>query len=121
MLEVCVGTSQIGMKEVAVSGSGNPLLPTGSSCANGKLVVVLSRASIKNASGAAPVFVIVTGTVAGTPAGKIVVLLFGTPDAETLTRFSAIVPVNGCEISFPATGLGKYRIKVQIPGTGLRV
>lgn len=62
---------------VAGNGSGNPL-PTGLSSANGKLVVVLSRASIKNASGAAPVFVIVTGTVSGTPAGKIILLLFGT-------------------------------------------
>src|SRR6516162_6901125 len=105
MLEVCVGTIHCGGGEVNGSGSGNPRGPGGSSNASGNLVVVLSRASIKKRSGAAPVFVIVTGTVTGTPADKVVFLLFGKPDAETLTWFSRMAPVNGCEISSPTIGL----------------
>src|SRR5579872_1847362 len=72
-LDVCVGTNQYGaaVSEVEPSGSAYPLLLAGgANCANARLVGVLRRASMKNASGAAPSLVIVTGMVTGTPAGK---------------------------------------------------
>jgi hypothetical protein len=85
------------------------------------LAVSLSRASMKYCSGAAPLFLIVTGTVTGTPAGSSVRMFFGRPAALALTRSSWMLPLNGWEISSPTTGSTKTTIKVHVPATGLCV
>src|ERR1700722_11236827 len=86
-----------------------------------KLIVEFNRASTKYASGAAPVLVIVTGTVTGVPAARVVILLFGRPEAVTLTALNLMLPLKGWETSLPTTGSAKSTISVQVPGTGLRV
>ena len=93
----------------------------GSSGAKAMLAVLSSRASMKNASAAAPVFVTVTGMVTGTPAVSFEAALFGKPSALALVPFSLMLPLNGWEISLPTTGSAKSTISVQVPATGLRV
>jgi hypothetical protein len=59
--------------DIDPSGSGYPaLLGGGKSNVNGRLVVVLSRASMKISWGVGLLLVIVTGMVTGTPAGSLV-------------------------------------------------
>src|ERR1700691_4061009 len=120
MLEVCVGTSQNG--SAVVMGRGNPLaVGTGARSASGALSVALSRASTKKSSGAAPLLVMVTGTVTGTPAASFVAALSGRPAALALVSLNLTLPVNGWETSSPTIGSAKSTISVQTPGTGCRV
>jgi hypothetical protein len=56
--------------EVDPRGSGYPLLGGGDNEASTTLARVLSRASMKNCPGAAPLFVIVTGMFTATPADR---------------------------------------------------
>jgi hypothetical protein len=85
------------------------------------LALALRRGSTKKPSGAAPLLVIFTGTVTGVPAASFVPGLFGSPEALTLTSLNLMLPVNGSETSSPATGSVKATMRVQVPGTGLRV
>src|ERR1022692_1411632 len=115
-LDVWAGTNHSGSP---VASGRAKLLPK--SAARCGLLVVLSRASMKNASGAAPLFVIVTGTVTGVPAASLMPALFGKPAAWALTLSSLILPLNGWEISSPTTGSANSTISVQVPGTGVSV
>src|ERR1700683_3222588 len=85
------------------------------------VVVVFSLASMKKSSAAAPVFVIVTGTVIGVPDASVVLALSGSPAALVLVSLKAMFPVNGSDTSLPSTGSAKSTTSVQVPATGLRV
>ena len=85
------------------------------------LVVVFSRGSTKKSSGAAPLLVIVTGTVTGVPAASFVLALFGRPVALTLTSLNLMLPVNGWEISLPPPARRSPRSASRCRATGLRV
>ena len=50
---------------------------------------------MKKSSGAAPVFLTVTGTVTGVPAASVVLALSGSPAALALVALKAMFPVNG--------------------------
>ena len=98
--------------------------PVRSSCASGasvSVVVVFSRGSMKKSSGAAPLLVMVTGTVTGVPAASFVPALSGSPAALDLTSLNAMLPVNGWDSSLPTTGSAKSTISVHVPGAGLSV
>src|SRR5580700_11058166 len=116
-LDASVGTNQSG--SAPVSGRPTPLI--WSWPASVMLTDWLSRGSMKNSSGAAPLFLIVTGTVTGVPAFSVVEALSGSPGALALTLLNTTLPVYGWENSFPATGSMNATISVQVPGTGFRV
>ena len=76
---------------------------------------------MKKSSGAAPLLVIVTGTVTGAPAASVVPALSGSPAALALTSLNSMLPVNGWDTSSPTTGSAKSTMSVQVPATGLSV
>ena len=80
--------------------------------------VAFSRGSMKKSAGAAPLLVIFTGTVIRLPAASSVPVLSGSPVALALARLNWMLPVYGCETSFPTTGSAKSTTSVQVPRTG---
>src|SRR5579863_6478076 len=115
-LEVCVGTSHSGSPPVF--GSVTLFEVNEASDTDSDPV---SRGSMKTSSGAAPLLVIVTGTVIGAPAGSVVLALSGRPTALTLTPLNAMLPVYGSDTSFPTTGSPNATISVHVPATGSSV
>ena len=89
-LDVSVGTNQVG-KAPVIGSATVPELP--SVAASAIDCVVSSLGSMKKSSGAAPLFVIETGTVTGTAAFRVVLALSGSPAALTATSLNAMFPV----------------------------
>src|SRR5580700_10741728 len=83
--------------------------------------LVLSRGSKKKSSAWVPLLVIVTGTVTGVPAGRVVLVLSGSAGALTFTLLNLTVPVNACETSSPTTGSAKSTMSVHVPEAGFAV
>ena len=88
-LEVSVGTNQVG-KSPVIGSDTVPEPPAGTSVID---CVVSSLGSTKKSSGAAPLFVIVTGTVTGTVALSVVLALSGSPAALAATLLNTMFPV----------------------------
>jgi hypothetical protein len=89
-LDVCVGTNQVGKAPVIGSDTVSELPSVAGSVID---CVLSSLGSTKKPSGAAPLFVIQTGTVTGTPARRVVLALSGSPGALALTWLNAMFPV----------------------------
>src|ERR1700678_1051580 len=87
-LLVSVGTSQSGVAPVI----GN--VTVFDDCDAREIVAfVLSRGSMKNASGATPLLVMLTGTVTGVPLARVVLALSGSPAALACTPLKTMLPV----------------------------
>src|SRR5271170_3390 len=115
MLDVSVGTSHAG--SAPVNGKLNPVPGFPGRNGSATLSTVLSRGSMKNASGAAPLLVIFTGIVTGVPAARLINEPFGRPGALAMTLLNWTLPVYTCEISSPTTGSAKSTSSFQVPGT----
>ncbi len=80
-------------------------------------MLVVSRGSAKNSSGAFPVLVTVIVAVFAVPAA---IRPFGRPLACTWTRSYRRCPTNRSVSVVPATGLSMSMKRVQRPGAGAR-